>query len=66
MRLLNFKSCKIEAFLLSGNEITSEMESILYQADIAHFNDEMQLLENERNQLALELEKMQYKAHQIP
>jgi saccharopine dehydrogenase-like NADP-dependent oxidoreductase len=28
------KSCKIEAFHLSGNEITAEMENILNQADI--------------------------------
>lgn len=36
------------------------------QSDITYYNNEIQLLENERNQLALELEKMQYKAHQIP
>lgn len=51
-------------FFRTAEERNTEINAI--QADIAHFNNEMQLLENERNQLALELEKMQYKAHQIP
>ena len=51
-------------FFRTAEEKNAEISAI--QSDIAHFNDEMQLLENERNQLALELEKMQYKAHQIP
>lgn len=51
-------------FFRTEDERNQEINAI--QTDIAHFNNEIQLLENERNQLALELEKMQYKAHQIP
>ncbi|HTG66539.1 MAG TPA: GYF domain-containing protein [Flavobacterium sp.] len=51
-------------FFRTPEEKNREINAI--QADITYFNNEIQLLENERNQLALELEKMQYKAHQIP
>ncbi|MEN9909619.1 MAG: hypothetical protein RLZZ540_2768 [Bacteroidota bacterium] len=51
-------------FFRTPEEKNREINAI--QADITYYNNEILLLENERNQLALELEKMQYKAHQIP
>lgn len=67
-RLEDAKNKLVEAtefqFFRTPEDRNREINAI--QTDIAYFNNEIQLLENERNQLALELEKMQYKAHQIP
>jgi hypothetical protein len=67
-RLEEAKNKLVEAtefqFFRTPEDRNREIEAI--QSDITHFNNELLLLENERNQLALELEKMQYKAHQIP
>jgi hypothetical protein len=51
-------------FFRTPEDRNREIKAI--QTDISYYNNEILLLENERNQLGLELEKMQYKAHQIP
>lgn len=67
-RLEDAKNKLVEAtefqFFRTPEDKNREINAI--QADITYYNNEILLLENERNQLALELEKMQYKAHQIP
>lgn len=51
-------------FFRTAEERNKQINAI--QTDIADFNNEIQLLENERNQLNLELEKIQLKENQNP
>lgn len=51
-------------FFRTAEERNREINAL--QTDITRLKKTLESLENERNQLALELEKMQYKAHQIP
>ena len=51
-------------FFRTSEEKNSEINAI--QTDITDFNNEIKLLENERNQLDLELEKIQLKENQNP